>query len=229
MTGSFNEYKDTYGDEVQHSIRFVRQSHDFFTESKARHLVALTERHLGPTEGLTALDVGCGVGVTDRLIAPRFKEVHGVDVAEDVVERAAAENPDVAYRTYDGTALPYADGTFDVVFAICVLHHVDVATRGAFVAEMKRVARHPGLVMIFEHNPINPLTRLAVARCDFDEDVVLLTRREVASLSRRAGLSVVDARYILFLPWMIELSQKLDRVLGRLPLGAQHVTVAATT
>ncbi len=227
MSDAFDHYKDTYETDMQRSIDFVGQDHDFFTRSKARHLIRLVRRNLGPTEQLSALDVGCGVGVTDALIQSDFRSVHGADVAEGVVERAAAANPWVEYRTYDGDTLPFPDGSFDVVFAICVLHHVPPPERERFVAEMNRVAR--GLVAVFEHNPLNPLTRLAVARCAFDEDAVLLSKRGVKRLLLASEMRIVEERYILFLPWMMEFSQRLDRLLPWFPLGAQHVTVARAT
>ncbi|MDP9068259.1 MAG: class I SAM-dependent methyltransferase [Actinomycetota bacterium] len=229
MGEAFDRYKDSYREDVQRSIGFVGQSHDFFTASKARHLLDLVRRNLGATTDLRVLDVGCGVGVTDALISSSFRSVHGVDVAAGVVDRAAAANPAVDYRTYDGENLPFPDASMDVTFAICVLHHVAPPARVSFVDEMKRVTRAGGLVLIFEHNPVNPLTRLAVARCEFDEDVVLLSKRDVKRLLVASDMAVVEERYILFLPWMIDLSQKLDRLLHWLPLGAQHVTVARPT
>lgn len=225
MSEGFDRYKDTYSEEVARSIGFIGQEHDFFTRSKALHLLALVRRHLGETSPLSVLDVGCGVGVTDALIASDFRSVSGVDVTAGVVEKAADANPGVNYRIYDGTTLPYGQDSFDVSFAICVLHHVDTGWRGRLVGEMARVTRAGGLVAIFEHNPVNPLTRLAVARCEFDEGVVLLRRPEVESLLVANGLDILERRFILFLPWLMSLSQLFDRALGRIPLGAQHVVV----
>ena len=39
--------------------------------------------------GLSGLDVGCGVGLTDRFLVGRVGELHGVDTAEEAVARAA--------------------------------------------------------------------------------------------------------------------------------------------
>ena len=225
MSDGFDRYKDTYAHEVEHSIGFIHQKHDFFTRSKALHLLQLVRGHLGDPSGLSVLDVGCGVGTTDALIAPQFRSVRGVDVAAGVIEKAAQANPEVGYVTYDGSTLPFESDSVDVSFAICVLHHVDPAARPRFMAEMQRVTRPGGLVTIFEHNPWNPLTRLAVARCEFDEDVVLLGLRDVERLMAVNKVDVVERRFILFLPWLMSLSQMLDRVLARVPLGAQHVVV----
>lgn len=225
MSEDFDRYKDTYSEEVARSIGFIGQEHGFFTRSKALHLLTLVGRHLGESSTLDVLDVGCGVGVTDALIASHFRSVSGVDVSPGVVDKAADANPGIDYRTYDGSTLPYGQDTFDVSFAICVLHHVDPPSRGALGREMARVTRPGGLVAIFEHNPLNPLTRLAVARCEFDDGVVLLRKAEVESLLVGNGLGILERRYILFLPWMMSLSQTLDRALGRVPLGAQYVVV----
>lgn len=225
MSKGFDHYKDTYSQEVDHSIGFIHQRHDFFTRSKALHLLQLVRRHLGNPSELSVLDVGCGVGATDALIAPHFGSVRGVDVAPGVVERATAANPGVDYVTYDGSTLPSDEDSVDVSFAICVMHHVDVGSHQRFLAEMQRVTRPGGLIAIFEHNPLNPLTRLAVARCEFDEDVVLLRMRDVVQLMTANGIDVVERRFILFLPWLMSLSQMFDRALGRIPLGAQHVVV----
>lgn len=225
MSEGFDHYKNTYSEEVAHSIGFIHQSHDFFTRSKALHLLRLVRRHLGKTSLLSILDVGCGTGVTDALIASKFRSVHGVDIAAGVIEKARETNPGVDYRAYDGSTLPFDENSVDVSFAICVLHHVEPPARQRFVSEMQRVTRPGGLIVIFEHNPLNPLTRLAVARCEFDEDVVLLNRPEVQGLVEGAHVDLVESRYILFLPWLMSLSQGLDRAFGRIPLGAQHIVV----
>ncbi len=131
------------------------------------------------------------------------------------------------YCGADGTALPFATGGFDLAFAVCVLHHVPRPRRGAFVAELRRVVRPGGLVVIFEHNPLNPVTRLAVSRCEFDEDVELISRRGIVRLLGSVGLEPIEVRDIIFTtssrPW----ARRLDRALAPVPFGAQHY-VAAT-
>jgi ubiquinone/menaquinone biosynthesis C-methylase UbiE len=139
-----------------------------------------------------------------------------------MVERARETNPEASYRVYDGRRLPYGDGELDVVFAVCVLHHVDPPDRPALVAEMARVTRPGGLTLVFEHNPLNPLTRRVVRDCAFDEGVQLLGRREPERLYRGAGLTVLATEYLLFVPWRADV---IERRLTRLPFGAQYVVV----
>ena len=86
------------------------------------------------------------------------------------------------------------------------------------------MTRPGGLVAVFEHNPLNPLTRLVVRRCAFDEGVVLVRRRDLERLVASGGRDVAS-RYLLFTPW--KATWALERRLGGVPFGAQYVTYAA--
>jgi SAM-dependent methyltransferase len=218
MHTEFDRYGESYEAAVDEAISFAGREHGFYLEAKARRLLELAQRHLGPGRA-RALDVGCGPGLFDRHLGSGLV-LHGVDVSPAMVERAREANPEASYRVYDGRRLPYGDGELDVVFAVCVLHHVDPPDRPAIAAEMARVARPGGLVLVFEHNPLNPLTRRVVRDCAFDEGVELLGRRELERLYRGAGLELLGTEYLLFFPWRAD---ALERALRRLPLGAQFV------
>jgi len=158
------------------------------------------------------------------LLAGELGAIDGVDISEGVLEAARLRNPSVSYRSYDGEHLPYEDKTFDLVFAICVLHHVPPPRWESFIAELARVTRPGGVLAVIEHNPLNPLTRLAVSRCEFDDDAVLLGRRRTERLLRAARLELhPPSRYIAFFPWRNALLAKTERALRRIPLGAQYV------
>jgi SAM-dependent methyltransferase len=227
MTAEFDRYQSTYSDAVNRSIAFAGTDVDFFAELKADDLLALAGRQLGDPSKLAALDFGCGTGIMDALIAPRLGRVAGVDVSEGLTTTAAEANPGVEYRTYDGARLPYEDNAFDLAFAVCVLHHVDPMDRRPAAHELARVVRPGGMVAIYEHNPLNPLTRLAVSRCEFDEGVELLPLRETSRLLADAGMRPVEARFVAFFPWRGSWLRALEGRLSRVPLGGQYV-VAAT-
>jgi SAM-dependent methyltransferase len=225
-TADFDAWKDTYRDEVQKVVAFSGQDADYFSELKARALIDLARRRVGDPMGLTAVDVGCGIGATDRHLVGSFGKVIGVDIVDGVLERAAVEVPQAEFRHYDGDVLPVEDGSADVVFAICVVHHVPPARWGAFAAEMARVLRPGGVAAIFEHNPLNPLTRRVVSNCVFDEDAVLLRRHTAAELLQGAGLTAPEHRYIAFLPFGGAKVAPVEAALRRVPLGAQYFVAA---
>jgi SAM-dependent methyltransferase len=222
----FDEYGDRYRDAVEASIAFAGAGLDHFTAIKVRALLESVAGSIGPPGGLDFLDVGCGTGETDRFLEGRVGNLAGVDIAPKVLERARERNPWAEYRQQGiGEGIPFGERSFDVCFAICVLHHVPRDGRAGVVAEMKRVCKPGGLVVLFEHNPLNPLTRHAVAGCEFDQDVNLLRRGEAMRLLRGADLDRPRGRYIVFFTRDSSLLRRIERRLGWLPLGAQYVVM----
>ena len=94
--------------------------------------------------------------------------------------------------------------------AICVLHHVAPAEWAHFLSEMRRVVRPGGLICVIEHNPLNPLTRLAVSRCEFDRDAVLLGASTTRKLMAAGGLREIGSRYFLLLPWEAKPARRVE-------------------
>jgi SAM-dependent methyltransferase len=221
MTELFDGYRSNYRDVVQSSIDFSGLPHSFFMRAKADLLRGLIARKLG-SEKPAMLDVGCGVGSLHSLLRGMVGSLSGVDVSSASVAQARADNRDVDYGAFDGRRFPFEDGGFDLVTAICVMHHVAPAEWTHFIREMRRVVRPGGLVCIIEHNPLNPLTRLAVSRCEFDRDAVLLGAGTARKLLAEAGLREVGARYFLLLPWETKSARRVENSLSSVPLGAQY-------
>jgi ubiquinone/menaquinone biosynthesis C-methylase UbiE len=221
MTELFDGYRGNYRDVVQSSIDFSGLPHSFFMRAKADLLRELMARRLGP-EKPAMLDVGCGVGSFHPLLRGMVGRLSGIDVSSASIAQARADNPDADYRAFDGTSFPFDDAGFDLVTAICVLHHVAPAEWSHFVSEMRRVVRPGGLICVIEHNPLNPLTRLAVARCEFDRDAVLLGAGTARKLMDAAGLRAISSRYFLLLPWEAKSARRVENALSNVPFGAQY-------
>ena len=221
MTELFDSYRGNYRDVVQSSIDFSGLPHSFFIRAKADLLRELIARRLGP-EKPAMLDVGCGVGSFHPLLRGMVGRLSGIDVSSASIARARADNGDVDYRAFDGRSFPLDDASFDLVTAICVLHHVAPAEWAHFMNEMRRVVRPGGLICVIEHNPLNPLTRLAVARCEFDRDAVLLGAGKARKLMAAGGLREIGARYFLLLPWEVKPARRVEGALRNVPLGAQY-------
>ena len=71
-------------------------------------------------ENARVLDVGCGNGLIDRLIAERRPDVTISGV--DFIVRTETHIP---VTQFDGRRLPFDDGAFDVVMFVDVLHHTE--------------------------------------------------------------------------------------------------------
>jgi SAM-dependent methyltransferase len=224
-SNEFDAYRTTYAEAVNDSISFSGLNVDFFTRAKAVRLVEILATKIGDPSKLSILDVGCGVGTYHPLLRGKVGRISGIDPSAECIQEAKKNNPDVDYQTYDGQRLPYDNDTFDATYAICVMHHVPQANWSRFVAEMTRVTRPGGLVILFEHNPYNPLTRRAVSTCPFDADAVLLSKRTASGYLRQAGLEDVQGEYILTIPAIDGFLRKIDGALGKLPVGAQYYVV----
>jgi SAM-dependent methyltransferase len=83
----------------------------------------------------SVLDVGCGDGSIDRLIAERRPDARIAGI--DVRARAGSVIP---VREFDGRTIPYADDSVDIVMFVDVLHHTTDPVR--LLEEAARVARH---------------------------------------------------------------------------------------
>jgi ubiquinone/menaquinone biosynthesis C-methylase UbiE len=130
-------------------------------------------------KGEVLLDFGCGAGTSISYFAKHLDLSQSCLIAADVSQKCL----DIARGRFGGTASylhmerdrPDLDrGSAGMVFSSCVFHHIRPEHHVMWLAELHRVTRPGGLILIFEHNPLNPLTRYAVAGCAFDENATLL-------------------------------------------------------
>ncbi len=112
-----------------------------FAKPAVRALRAhMVERIVGLTgAGRTSrvLSLGCGIGDTELLLAPRVESVTGVDLSPAAIEqaRADAQRLGIANATFiEGCEAP---GRYDVVIAIFFLHHLPDAALAALPTQLK--------------------------------------------------------------------------------------------
>ncbi|MGH3759368.1 class I SAM-dependent methyltransferase [Actinophytocola sp.] len=107
-----------------------------------------------PRDGHRVLDVGCGTGNLLRSTGKRHRDVElvGLDPDAKALSRAGrkARRAGLRMRLDRGFAqeLPYPDGSFDVVFSSLMLHHLDGPSKDALLAEVRRVLRPDGLLVL---------------------------------------------------------------------------------
>ena len=97
------------------------------------------------------LDLGCGAGHTSLACAPHAAEVVGVDVTPQMVSAATSLARDrgvanVQFRVADVQALPFEDGSFDIVTSRVSAHHYADALKA--VAEAFRVLKPGGCFLV---------------------------------------------------------------------------------
>lgn len=102
--------------------------------------------------GRRALDIGCGTGRYSVMLADRYDEVIGVDLAPSMIELAVRDRsrPNIRYQVRDVFNMtPEQDGLFDLVLALgCI---VNVGPPPEVVLEhFRRMVAKNGLLLIME-------------------------------------------------------------------------------
>ena len=117
-----------------------------------------------------ALDVGTGAGTLALALAPLVREVVGVDIVTELLERARAKAPtNVTFVEGDATSLPFEPGSFDLVCTRRTLHHIARPER--VVAELTRVTAPGGHVFVDDQiAPADPLAGLELDRFERARD-----------------------------------------------------------
>lgn len=215
----FDRYADDYKALLDRSVSIVGEGGEYFAKVKASYMASV----LGPWFRGRVLDYGCGVGLLSRALFEQFPGAHidGFDPSPASIEAVAEEIKRAGTFTCDRDELLVG---YDAIVLANVLHHVPPADRQSTIEFCARLLSASGRLFIFEHNPLNPVTRMAVDRCPFDEDAILLRSGESRALLERSGLRAVARDYIVFFPKFLKSLRPLERFVKWFPLGAQHVT-----
>jgi ubiquinone/menaquinone biosynthesis C-methylase UbiE len=103
------------------------------------------------------LDVGCGTGALAAELAAGGYEATGLDPSEGMLRVLGERAPRVSAIRASATAMPFDDGEFDLSVSVATMHHIaDPDSVRRALAEMVRVVRPGGKVIVWDHNPRNP-------------------------------------------------------------------------
>ncbi|MFN7914460.1 MAG: methyltransferase domain-containing protein [Vicinamibacterales bacterium] len=174
--------------------------------------------------GKRGLDVGCGQGAYVGRMRELGYDVEGIDMSSGQVRFAARRLGEDVVRVGSVLDIPAADQTFDFLYIINVLHHLNSVEeqRRAF-AELFRVLKPGGLLFIHEINTRNVLFRFYMGyvfpslNC-IDEGIerwLLAHKLDIYTQAR-----VVEVRYFTFLPdfvpaFIVRACAPIERALER--------------
>lgn len=226
----FDKFAAEYRALHAENIKLSGEEPEYFAEIKVVDIATQCRRLGGNAAAPRAiLDFGAGIGYSVPFFVRHLPsaKLTCLDVSRKSLDLGAAKYAHQAdFKYFDGSLIPFEAECFDVVMASCVFHHIPSAEHISLLKEIRRVLKRGGMLFVFEHNPLNPLTRHAVNTCAFDEHAELIR----AGLMRRqiidAGYGVTQVRYQVFFPHALRHLRSLEPALAWLPLGAQYCVTA---
>jgi ubiquinone/menaquinone biosynthesis C-methylase UbiE len=132
----------------------------------------------------TVLDVACGEGYGAALVAENADRVVGVDISADAVRHARSRyghQANLEFIPASCDCLPFPDASFDLAISFETIEHIETQT--AFIAELARVLRPDGVLLLS-----SPNKRLYSDAHDYHNEfhVRELYRNELEELLREA-------------------------------------------
>ena len=224
----FDRFAQDYLATHERNVRVSGETPDYF----ARYKIDAVRRRWTATraaEPSRVLDFGAGIGNSLPHLAEMFPRarITALDVSRRSLAIAESRFPGRAdFVRYDGADIPLPDASIDLIFSSCVFHHIAADEHVEIFRRLRRVLAPGGRMIIFEHNPFNPVTRYIVATCEFDENAVLIRANDLAARQKAAGFGEVRAFYTGFFPARLKALRPLERFMTAIPAGAQYYTEA---
>lgn len=226
LRAEFDFHADEYHEKHKANVAITGEEPEYFSEYKIADLADLIVKN-GLANG-AILDFGCGIGNS----VPYFRkylqqsQISCADVSARSVEIAQKRFPGHEKYILIDKAIPLPTHSQDIVFSACVFHHIPHEEHHHWFSELRRVTRPGGVLAIYEHNPLNPLTVRAVNTCPLDVNARLIRGGTLRQRAIASGWNDANVDYMLFFPSVLKSLRPLERHLNWLWLGAQYRMVA---
>lgn len=223
----FDRYAQSYQAQHAANIAITGEAPEYFSRYKVQdasricRLLKLLPNNI--------VDFGCGIGNATPYFAEFFptSKLWAADVSEKSLDLLERRHPGAAsHLLIENSHIDVPENFFDLAFTACVFHHIDHLHHQTWLEELHRIVRPGGLLVLFEHNPYNPLTRHAVNTCPFDANAKLVTASRLSKSVMAAGWGRPKCWHRVFFPNSLAAARPAERWLRWLPLGAQYCLFA---
>lgn len=227
----FDKFADNYVDLLNEKIKISGGDVDYFTEYKLIDVYseAKTLKLTSHSKPLRILDFGCGVGSGLPYVKKYFpiSNLFAADVSELSINAAQKKFSDIAefHLISSENELPSRIKNIDIAYAMCVFHHIHEELHIKTLSMIRERLSNKGILVVYEHNPNNPLTVSIVNSCEFDVDAKLIDAATMVKRCKMAGYINVKVKYRVFLPTFLKWFCFIERFLTWLPLGGQYYIV----
>lgn len=232
----FDSYSSSY--EVLHTenVAILGAESREFIHAKLNRCAQLAAHHFDSNNSAkTFLDFGCGTGRFGYEFHLHFDsswKYVGVDESAACIREAQRQYASQCTKSPCPNAPSFftldawnkTGAAYDFILAACVFHHIEPVNRQVVLRNLWHLLKPNGLIVIWEHNPWNPLTRKIVKDCVFDKHACLLSIAEMIRLWRNTiEEGRTSFRFVTFFPGVLRKLQRVEPLLEWLPLGGQWV------
>ena len=221
MASEFDPYAKDYDALLNSATRATGYEAGDFAEAKLKRIAQLFPEFAQSNGCL--LDFGCGGGNLYEKFSDYFPQVYyiGVDPSSDMVKEARSKYEDAQFFGIESPE--WKQMGYGLIVAANVFHHIPHEQHATVLSQLTDVLQPGGHLVIWEHNPANPVTRKIVKDCEFDQDAVLVPPGQLEQQFHDLSLEQIDRRYVTFFPKWLGFLSGLELALGWLPLGGQYL------
>lgn len=220
IVGEFDLFAANYNQLHKDHTGITGEEPDYFAHYK---LVDFAQVFKGKTPPSSILDFGSGIGNSIphfRKYFPQAK-LFCADVSDKSLDIAQKRFPgDEVYLKIDDS-IPVFDESFDAVYTACVFHHIPHSEHVKWIDDINRVLKSNGMLFLYEHNPLNPLTVRTVKNCPLDVNARLIRAGVMKKLLLNNGWRDVKIEYKVFFPAALQSIRFLEKHMKSIFIGAQ--------
>ncbi|MFX0132122.1 MAG: class I SAM-dependent methyltransferase [Candidatus Hodarchaeota archaeon] len=120
------------------------------------------------TNESVVLDIGCGPGRIEWMLAPHVKKVYGVDISSKAIKFAKKgvkkfDIDNVSFMVNNGRDLKsFKNEFFDLVFSYATFQHMDKETTFIYLDEIFRVLKRNGIAYLQFQNLLDNMNEFAL-------------------------------------------------------------------
>jgi ubiquinone/menaquinone biosynthesis C-methylase UbiE len=223
MKHEFDEHIAEYRKTMDNALSLSGEDSAFFARYKAEKLAQWFAPLLD--EPITILDFGCGDGLMTLFVKSLFTKatVFGVDPSHDSIEKAQQSEDGITFMGTNGKDLPFQDQSFDLIYAAGVFHHIPFEEHEQQMREIYRVLKPGGQFVLFELNPLNPLTVITFKRNPIDKNARMMTSWYSKKLLKKYGNT--RTVFYCFFPNIFSRLRSLESYIVKFPLGALYAVI----
>ncbi|HYX41140.1 MAG TPA: methyltransferase domain-containing protein, partial [Pyrinomonadaceae bacterium] len=135
-------------------------------------------------------EIGCGPGQIARYLQDRGVNMRGLDLSQEMIKFASQLNPDISFARGDMLALELPRASLAGIVCFYAIIHLKRADAPRALAEMHRVLKPGGKLLLSFHRGVGELHREEWYDMPVSIDVALFEPEEMAGYLETAGFEV---------------------------------------